>query len=417
MKNISFYKRSKLNSVLSACRFLHIAFCISMLIVGAPFLAQAQFQSEFGQNLLEKREETAEAERAELTIDYHQSNTFNNHIELGLSVDPYTSSLAGQESPQLEGLIQRAGVNLRGELPIAKRLRLTLQYAPQIENYTGAQGKLDEFDAFTDTFLTEFSFLPAEGLPPIVASHQFQRLARTSPVYNNTQRQLGIRFGRVLEYQLRIHQFDDESSLREDFLLIGSTMHKSTARLQFSLPRQILVKTEYGLEAAHYQTNLNNLILGVTGLADDERRRDWRHYGSAKVIQVAAERLVFQEEFNLFLNRSNVNFFNFASAEAALSAFYRVDTARWFRLRFSRLWLRFENRQIRDETGLSPENAPNRSDTQFGVMAQANWQFRSYLTLNAEYQFTQNRTNEEDRLLDFLNYQHHVVSVTFRGNY
>ncbi len=392
-------------------------FSLCMLIIGAPLLARAQFQPEFGQSLLPKKQEAPESDAAKLTIDYHLSNTFNNHIELGLSVDPYTSSLAGQENPQLEGLISRIGMNFRGELPIAHRFRLNLQYAPQIENYTGAEGKLNEFDAFTDTFLTELSFRPAEGLPPIVASHQFQRLARTSDVYNNTERQLGIRFGRVLEYQLRIHRFDDESSLREDFLLIGSNRHKATARLQFSLPRQMLAKTEYGLEYGSYQTNLNNLILGVTGLADDERRRDWRHFGSAKVLQVAAEHLVFQEEFNLFLNRSNVNFFNFASAEAALSAFYRVDTARWFRLRLSRLWVRFEGRQIRDETGLSPENAPNRSDTQFGVLAQANWQFFSYLTLNAEYQFTQNRTNEADPVLDFLNYRHHVMSVTFRGKY
>ena len=417
MRNILFYKRSKLNSVLSARRFLQIAFCISMLIVGAPFLAQAQFQREFGQNLLPKKQETPESDAAKLTIDYHFSNTFNNHMELGLSVDPYTSSLAGQESPQLEGLIQRVGVNLRGELPIANRFRINLQYAPQIENYTGAQGKLDEFDAFNDAFLTELSFLPTAGLPPVVASHQFQRLARTSPVYNNTERQFGLRFGRVLEYQLRIHRFDDESSLREDFLLIGSTMHKGTARMQFSLSKQMLAKTEYGLEFGHYQTNLNNLILGVTGLADQEHRRDWRHYGSVKVLQVVAERLVFQEEFNLFLNRSNVNFFNFASAEAGVSAFYRVDTARWFRLRLSRLWVQFDGRQIRDEMGFIRENAPNRSDAQYSVMAQANWRFRSYLTLNAKYQFTQNRTNEGDRLLDFLNYEHHVVSVTFRGNY
>ena len=220
-----------------------------------------------------------------------------------------------------------------------------------------------------------------------------------------------------MEYQLRIHRFDDESSLREDFLLIGSTTHKSTARLQFGLPKQMLAKTEYRLEHATYQTNLNNLILGVTGLADNQRRRDTRHYTSTKILQVAAERLVFQEEFNLLRNRSNVNFFNFTSLEAAISTFYRLDTARWFRLQLSRLWVRFDGRQIRDETGRVPENAPNRSDTQFGVMAQANWQFRSYLTFNAEYQFTQNRTNEAEPLLDFLNYQHHVMSVTFQGNY
>lgn len=401
-----------------ATRFL----TLGILLLAVPLVARAQLQTDFGKNLLPQKQETPEPESAELTIDYHLSNTFNNHIELGLSVDAYTSSLAGQENPQLEGLIQRAGVNLRAQLPIAQRVRLNLQYAPEIENYTGAQGKLNEFDAFTDAFLTELSFQPTEKLPAVVASHRFQRLARTSNVYNNTQRRLGIRFGRILEYHLRIHRFDDESSLREDFLLIGSTMHKATARLQFSLSKQILAKTEYGLEYGNYQTNLNNLILGVTGLADDEHRRDTRHFAAAKLLQVAADRLVFQQELNLFANRSNVNFFNFTSAEAAVSTFYRLNTARSFRLRLSRLWVQFNGRQIRNETGMSPENAYSvrknwRRDTQFGILAQANWQIQPYLTLNAEYQFTQNRTNEAEPLLDFLNYHHSIVSLSLRGNY
>ena len=129
---------------------------------------QAQFQSEFGQSLLERKPETPETDPAELTLNAHFSNTFNNHIELGLSVDPYTSSLAGQEDPQLEGIINRFGVNLLGDLPIADKLRLKLQYVPQVENYTGADGKLNEFDAFSDVFLTELSFRPVANLPPLV---------------------------------------------------------------------------------------------------------------------------------------------------------------------------------------------------------------------------------------------------------
>ncbi len=389
---------------------------ITFIHLGASSLC-AQFQPEFGQRLLERKPETPETNPAELTIDPHISNTFNNHIELGLSVDPYTSSLAGQENPQLEGLINRLGVNLRGELPIADKLRLTLQYAPQVEDYTGAEGKLNEFDAFSDALLTELSFRPVSSLPPLVASHQFQRLVRTSDVYNNTQRDIGIRFGRVLEYNLRIHRFDDERTRREDFLLIGSTSHKATGRLQFGLLKAMRGKVEYAIEQSGYQTNLNNLILGVTGLEDDERRSDWRHFGSAKLLQGAAERFVFQEEVNLFLNRSNVDFFNFDSTEAAVSTFYRFDTGRWVRLRLSRLWVQFDGRQIRDEIGLIPENPENRSDTQLGVAAQVNWQFNSYLTLSADYQFTQNRTNELDPLLNFLNYNHSTVSLTLRGNY
>ena len=379
--------------------------------------AFAQLQSEFGQSLLERKPETSESDPAELTISPHFSNTFNNHIELGLSVDPYTSSLAGQEDSQLEGMINRFGVNLLGDLPVTDKLRLKLQYAPQVENYTGADGKLNEFDAFSDVVLTELSFQPVANLPPLVTSHQLQRFVRTSNVYNNIDRQLGLRFGRVLEYNLRLHRFDDEDTRREDFLLVGSTNHKMTGRLQFGILKQILGKLEYGIEQSNYQTNLNNLILGITGLDDDERRKDWRHISSAKLIQVAMDKLVFQEEINLFLNRSNVDFFNFVSTEVAASSFYRLETGRWIRLRFSRLWVQFEGRQIPDEIGNIPENAPNRRDTQIGANVQLNWEFNPYLTLNADYQVTQNRTNEIDPLLDFLNYTHTIATVTLRGQY
>ena len=379
--------------------------------------AFAQLQSEFGQSLLERKPETSESDPAELTISSHFSNTFNNHIELGLSVDPYTSGLAGQEDSQLEGMINRFGVNLLGDLPVTDKLRLKLQYAPQVENYTGADGKLNEFDAFSDVVLTELSFQPVANLPPLVTSHQLQRFVRTSNVYNNIDRQLGLRFGRVLEYNLRLHRFDDEDTRREDFLLVGSTNHKITGRLQFGILKQILGKLEYGIEQSNYQTNLNNLILGITGLDDDERRKDWRHISSAKLIQVAMDKLVFQEEINLFLNRSNVDFFNFVSTEVAASSFYRLETGRWIRLRFSRLWVQFEGRQIPDEIGNIPENAPNRRDTQIGANVQLNWEFNPYLTLNADYQVTQNRTNEIDPLLDFLNYTHTIATVTLRGQY
>ena len=402
--------------------FFWICLVIFTQFIGSVLLSDtqsafAQLQTEFGQSLLERKPETSETDPAELTIDSYFSNTFNNHIEFGLSVDPYTSGLAGEEDSQLEGMINRFGVNLLGDLPVTDKLRLKLQYAPQVENYTGADGKLNEFDAFSDVFLTELSFQPIANLPPLVTSHQLQRFVRSSNVYNNTERQFGLRFGRVLEYNLRLHRFDDEDSRREDFLLVGSTNHKITSRLRFGILKQILGKLEYGIENSRYQTNLNNLILGITGLDDDEHRNDWRHIGSAKLIQVALDRLVFQEEINLFFNRSNVDFFNFLSTEVAASSFYRLETGRWIRLRFSRLWVQFEGRQIPDEIGNIPENAPNRRDTQIGANVQLNWEFNPYLTLNADYQVTQNRTNEIDPLLDFLNYTQTIATVTLSGQY
>jgi hypothetical protein len=190
-----------------------------------------------------------------------------------------------------------------------------------------------------------------------------------------------------------------------------------TARLQFGLLKQMLGKIESGIEYGSYETNLNNLILGITGLEDNQRRTDWRHTNSAKFIQVATERIMFQEEVNLFVNRSNVDFFNFVSTEVAANSFYRFDTGRWIRLRLSRLWVQFEGRQIPDEIGNIPENAPNRRDTQIGANVQLNWEFNPYLTLNADYQVTQNHTNEIDPLLDFLNYTHTIATLTLKGQY
>ena len=377
----------------------------------------AQLQTEFGQSLLEREPETSETEPAEITVNANISNTFNNHIELGLSVDPYTSSLAGQDDPQLSGLINRFGVNLIGDLPVIDKLRLKLQYTPQVENYTGAEGKLSEFNAFSNALSTELRFQPVVSLPPLVASYQLQRLLRTSNVYNNMAQQFGFRFGRVLEYNFRLHRFDDVESRREDFLLIGSNTHNMNARLQFGILKQMLGKLEYGLEHSSYETNLNNLILGVTGLEDNERRNDLRHTGAAKLIQVATEQLMFQEEVNLFLNRSNVDFFTFVSTEVVASTFYRIEAGRWLKLRLSRVWIDFQGRQILNEMGIITEDAPDRSDRQIDANLQLNWQFNSHLTLNADYQITQNRTNEMDPFLDFLNYTHTIATVTFRGTY
>ncbi len=394
-----------------------LGLCLLIFIHLSVSSLYAQLQTEFGQSLLEREPETSQTEPAEITVNAHISNTFNNHIELGLSVDPYTSSLAGQDDPQLSGLIHRFGVNLIGDLPVVDKLRFKLQYTPQIENYSGAEGKLSEFNAFSNALATELSFQPIANLPPLIAAYQVQRLLRTSNVYNNMEQQFGFRFGRVLEYNFRRHRFDDAETRREDFLLIGSNTHNMTARLQFGILKKMLGKLEYGLEHSSYETNLNNLILGVTGLEDNERRNDLRHIGSAKLILVSTEQLMFQQEVNLFLNRSNVDFFKFVSSEVAANAFYRIETGRWIRFRLSGVWIDFDGRQILNEMGIITEDAPIRSDNQIGANLQLNWEFNQYLTLNADYQITQNRTNEMDPFLDFLNYTHTIATVTLRGKY
>ena len=378
----------------------------------------AQLPPEFGQELLLPEPKQKDTVPPTFTIDTHISNTYNDHIEFGLSVDPYISSLAGQENPQLQGLINQFGINLRGELPIIdKKLHLKLQYAPQYENYSGADGKLNEFDASSNFLLTELRYRPFTNLPEIAVSQQLQRLSRSLNVYNNNEYQSGIRIGRFLEYNFRLQHFDDDERKREDFLLVGSTNHKVTTRLELGLLKQMIGKAEYAMEHGSYQTNLNKFILGAANIADDQRRTDWRHIGTIKLLQTAADRYVFQQEVNLFLNQSNIDYFNFNSTETALSAYYKFNVGNAIRLRLFHLWVNFEGRNLRDADGRIIENAGIRKDTQYGINASMNWRFTSNLSLNADYQFIHNDTNELNEILSFLDYNHNIVSVTLKGNY
>ena len=397
-------------------KLTYYIFVIALLLVEAS-VASAQLRLEYGQELFQQETEAPAAFESDLTIDYGVSNVFNNHVEFGLSVDPNTSSLARREDPQLKGVINRAGVNLQGTLPIGKRFGLKLQYYPQLENYIGENGKLNEFDAFTDLFLTELSFRPTAQLPILSVSHQLQRLDRRDDAFDNLQRQISFRFGKLLEYNLYINRFDDEMTRREDFLLIGSTMHQGRARIQLGILKALLAKLEYSLEQESYKDNLNNLVLGIAGIEKGGSRTDLRNLVSAKLIQIPAGRLLLQQELNLFLSNSNVGFYDFSTIEAAIGAFYKINGENWARLRVSRLGITFDGRRVRGADGFVDENAEKRRDNQFGVNFQINWQVWGPLTLLADYQLTRNDTNEDNEIFDFLNYTHNVASLTLQASY
>ena len=377
-------------------------------------LVSGQLQLEYGQKLLLEEPEAPAAFESDLTIDYEVSNVYNNHVEFGLSIDPNTSSLARREDPQLSGVINLAGVNLQGTLPIGKRFGLTLQYYPQLENYIGENGQLDEFDAFTDLFLTEFSFRPTAQLPILSVSHQLRRLDRRDDAFDNLQRQIGFRFGKLLEYNLYINRFDDEMTRRADFLLVGSTMHQGRTRIQLGILKSVLAKFEYSLEQEVYKGNVNDLLLGIARIGQGESRTDFRNLMSAKLIQIPAGRFLLQQELNLLLSNSNVGFYDFSTIEGAIGAFYKINDESWARLRLSRLGITFDGRRLRGADGFADENAEKRRDNQFGVTFQINWQLWDSLALLADYQLTLNDTNED---FDFLNYTHNVASLTLQGSY
>ena len=394
-------------------KLTYYIFVIALLLVQVS-LASAQLQLEYGQELFQQETEAPAAFESDLSIDYEVSNVFNNHVEFGLSIDPNTSSLARREDPQLIGVINRAGVNVQGTLPLGKRFGLTLQYYPQLEKYIGEDGKLNDFDAFTDLFSTELSFRPTAQMPILSVSHQLRRLDRRDSAFDNFQRQIGFRFGKLLEYNLYINRFDDEMTRRADFLLVGSTMHQGRARIQLGILKSVLAKLEYSLEQESYKHNVNDLLLGIAGIAKGESRTDLRNLVSAKLIQIPAGRLLLQQELNLLLSNSNVSFYDFSTIEAAVGAFYKINADSWVRLRLSRLEITFDGRRVRGADGFVDENAEKRKDNQFGVTFQLNWQLRNSLTLLADYQLTLNDTNEN---FDFLNYTHNVASLTLQANY
>ena len=394
-------------------KLAYYIFVIALLLVEV-LPVSAQLRREYGQELFQQETEAPAAFESDLTIDYEVSNIFNNHVEFGLSIDPNTSSLARREDPQLRGIINRAGVDLQGTLPLGKRFGLTLQYYPQLENYIGENGKLNEFDAFTDLFLTELSFRPTAQLPILSVSHQLRRLDRRDDAFDNLQRQIGVRFGRLLEYNLYINRFDDEMTRRADFLLIGSTMHQGRARIQLGILKSVLAKLEYSLEQESYKGNLNDLLLGIAGIEKEDSRTDLRNLVSAKLIQIPAGRLLLQQELNLLLSNSNVGFYDFSTIEAAVGAFYKINAESWARLRLSRLGITFDGRRVRGDDGFVGENAEKRKDNQFGVTFQINWQLRNSLTLVTDYQLTLNDTNEN---FEFLDYTHNVASLTLQATY
>ena len=395
-----------------AALFFTVVFFASNLSIG-----EAQLQTDFGKKLIQQEPKSSNPIEPELLIDYQVSNVFNDHIEFGLSIDPNTSSLAGRENPKLTGLINRVGANLQGTLPLGDRFGVKLQYTPQFENYIGENGQLNEFDAMTDLFLTEVSFQPTPNLPALLLSHQLQRLNRQDDTYDSVQRQIGLRFGKVLEYNLRLNRFDDEQTRREDFLLVGSTSHQAAARLQLGLLKRLLGKLEYSIERESYKENLNILVLGVAGIKPGESRLDMRQFGSAKLIQIATDRVVLQEEFSLFMNTSNVDFYDFLSAEVAFSAFYKIDSESWARLRLSRLGVGFDGRRVRNEEGIILENAAQRRDTQLGLNFQLNWKLHERVTLLADYQLIRNDTNEEAVFFEFLNYTNNIASIKIQASH
>ena len=101
----------------------------------------------------------------------------------------------------------------------------------------------------------------------------------------------------------------------------------------------------------------------------------------------------------------------------ALSAFYKVDSGRWARLRLSRLGVEFDGRRVRGADGFIADDADKRMDIQLGLNFQLNWKLHERVTLLADYQLARNDTNEEAEIFDFLNFTNNIASITIQASH
>lgn len=403
--------------MLSVWKHLGWGFLFALLMAAFHVIAHAQTDGLFSE-LLQPTEtsESSEAE-PEVQLDYEAGVLYNDHVEFGLSIDPNTSSLAGREDPQLKGWVAQTAANLQGVVPFSDQWTLRLQYSPLLEDYSGEDGGLDVFDAFTDVFVSELEYRPTESFPALRASHQLVRLNREDDTYDNTERQLRLGFGQFLEYGLNLRRFNDAETRREDFLLVGSTSQQARAQAQLGISPSVLAKLEYSLERERYEANLNNLVLGIAGIADGDTRTDWRHFVSTRLLETFSNRFVLQEELNLLWNNSDVAFYDFASVEAALTAFYKFEAERWVRLRVSYLSVGFSGRQVRGEDLLVRPDAEDRKDDQWAAQFRINWKLWTHVNLLVDYQLTDNNTNETADIFEFLSYTNHTASIRARLRY
>ena len=146
------------------------SFLFFFLLLSFPFtsLAQLPYFQTFQQNL---------------KVKFQTESTYDNHIELGLSIDPYTSNLSGRRNPQIRSLVNQARIHLQGTFPVSQFFGVKKQFKKQLEDYIGRDDKLDNFNGFDNIFSTEFLLGLSNQLPHLRFQHQVLRLDRGDGAY------------------------------------------------------------------------------------------------------------------------------------------------------------------------------------------------------------------------------------------
>ncbi len=369
------------------------SFLFFFLLLSFPFtsLAQLPYFQTFQQNL---------------KVKFQTESTYDNHIELGLSIDPYTSNLSGRRNPQIRSLVNQARIHLQGSFPVSQFFGIKTQFKTQLEDYIGRDDKLDNFNGFNNIFSTEFLLRLSNQLPHLRFQHQIQRLDREDDIYDYVENQIGFQFGEVFKYHLRFRNFDDNRTRREDFLLVGSRSHLGIGRLQFGILKNILGRFEYQIEHQRYKNNLNNLVLGIAKIDPGDLRTDWKHLFTTQLIQIPTNQIIIQEDISFFQNNSDTSFYDFVSLEFGGTGFHQMADRRWIRLRLFALQLNFKDRKL-----IFQNQSQNRINQQIGIDFLMHWKLTNKFSLLFGYQLVKNRINEKSEILDFLNYHHNIISI------
>jgi hypothetical protein len=344
--------------------------------------------------------------RASLTPEIE----FNNHIEFGISVDP--STVSGDTASQLKG--SRSGLSARVETDGETGcLAYRLTFAPAVENYTGEDGFLDQFDGVRLPLAVSVAYRSTGRLPELRLRARATRLTRDAGIYDNWDPAVEIRVGEFASYEFRRRVFD-ESDRREDYLLISSTRHQGRGSLRILGGARTRVDMSYTVEGERYGVNLSELLYIAIGEASTFRRSDVRQVVDASALRVLSSSLLLQAGGSMMWNESNSDFYDFRTAEATGAAFWSGGEGRWVRAEVRRGWLDYGRREFSETLG-GP--TVKRRDTSWRGVLTTEWRVVDTVALTASADVLRNRTNDSREGREFLNYTQRIYRVGVAARY
>ncbi|GIX06414.1 MAG: hypothetical protein KatS3mg115_0817 [Candidatus Poribacteria bacterium] len=159
------------------------------------------------------------AQEQEPSLLLWNRGSYNNHLELGLSLDPNTTAVE-RADPQLSGWVWAVGGRWRWARPTPLGT-VGVGLAPSLERYRGSDPLIGNFNG--GTLPVELSWrLSAEWGPPFELRLFGVRRSRRASVYNGWESGMELALGRAVRYRVRRLRFDDARSSRRDYLFIGS---------------------------------------------------------------------------------------------------------------------------------------------------------------------------------------------------